>query len=63
MGRPESLVGRKPKSIQRRLDHAAIGEAFDTHGHLFPDDEDLGRGAVDVEIKGLAEQSRNENGA
>ncbi|MFI6786905.1 tyrosine-type recombinase/integrase [Nonomuraea sp. NPDC050383] len=49
-----------PKSIQRRLGHATISETFDAYGHLFPDDEALGRGAIDAEIeKDLAEQSRD----
>ncbi|QFY11528.1 tyrosine-type recombinase/integrase [Nonomuraea phyllanthi] len=53
-----------PKSIQRRLGHATIAETFDTYGHLFPDDEDLGRGAIDAKIeKNLAEQSRNKKEA
>lgn len=53
-----------PKSIQRRLGHATISETFDTYGHLFPDDEDLGRGAIDAKIeKDLAEQSRNKKEA
>ncbi|GAA1612417.1 hypothetical protein GCM10009733_005570 [Nonomuraea maheshkhaliensis] len=53
-----------PKSIQRRLGHATIAETFDTYGHLFPDDEDLGRGAIDAKIeKDLAEQSRNKKEA
>jgi len=34
--------------IQARLGHATITETMDTHGHLFPDVEDLGRGAVDT---------------
>ncbi|MEV0199365.1 tyrosine-type recombinase/integrase [Nonomuraea sp. NPDC050691] len=53
-----------PKSIQRRLGHATISETFDTYRHLFPGDEDLGRGAIDAEIeKDLAEQSRNKKEA
>ncbi|MEV6866433.1 tyrosine-type recombinase/integrase [Streptosporangium subroseum] len=53
-----------PKSIQRRLGHATISETFDAYGHLFPDDEDLGRGAIDAKIeKDLAEQSRNKKEA
>jgi hypothetical protein len=33
---------------------------MDTYGHLFPDSEDLGRGAVDNVLAGaLAEQGRN----
>lgn len=49
-----------PKVIQYRLGHAKISETFDTYGHLFPDDEDLGRGAVETMIaKARAEQERN----
>ncbi|GLW96550.1 tyrosine-type recombinase/integrase [Microtetraspora sp. NBRC 16547] len=49
-----------PKVIQARLGHATIAETMDTYGHLFPDDEDLGRGAVEVMIAAaLAEQHRN----
>jgi hypothetical protein len=33
---------------------------MDTYGHLFPDDEDLGRGAVDAMVTAaLADQQRN----
>jgi integrase len=49
-----------PKVIQSRLGHATIAETMDTYGHLFPDSEDLGRGAVDDALAGaLAEQERN----
>jgi integrase len=49
-----------PKVIQSRLGHAKIAETFDTYGHLFPDDEDLGRGAIETMIgKAMAEQERN----
>jgi hypothetical protein len=37
-----------PKVIQARLGHATITETMDTYGHLFPDAEDLGRGAIDA---------------
>ena len=37
-----------PKVIQARLGHATISETMDTYGHLFPDSEDLGRGAMDA---------------
>jgi integrase len=37
-----------PKVIQARLGHATIAETMDTYGHLFPDSEDLGRGAIDA---------------
>lgn len=49
-----------PKVIQARLGHATIAETMDTYGHLFPDAEDLGRGAVDAMLgAALAEQGRN----
>lgn len=40
-----------PKVIQSRLGHATIAETMDTYGHPFPDDEDLGRGAIESVIK------------
>jgi integrase len=50
-----------PKVIQARLGHATISETMDTYGHLFPDSEDLGRGAIDAILaEALAEQERNE---
>jgi integrase len=49
-----------PKVIQARLGHASITETMDTYGHLFPDSEDLGRGAVEAALgDALAEQERN----
>jgi integrase len=39
--------GLHPKAIQARLGHATITETMDTYGHLFPDAEDHGRGALD----------------
>jgi hypothetical protein len=49
-----------PKVIQARLGHATIAETMDTYAHLFPDSEDLGRGAVDDALaSALAEQERN----
>lgn len=50
-----------PKVIQARLGHATITETMDTYGHLFPDAEDLGRGAIDAIIAvALTEQERNQ---
>jgi integrase len=50
-----------PKVIQVRLGHATITETMDTYGHLFPDAEDLGRGAIDAIFAATpAEQGRNE---
>jgi hypothetical protein len=37
-----------PKVIQVRLGHATIAETMDTYGHLFPESEELGRGAIDA---------------
>jgi hypothetical protein len=50
-----------PKVIQARLGHATITETMDTYGHLFPDAEDLGRGAIDaIFAVALTEQGRNQ---
>jgi len=45
-----SLIGAglHPKAIQTRLGHATIAESMDTYGHLFPDAEGAGRGALDA---------------
>ncbi|MFG1942739.1 tyrosine-type recombinase/integrase [Nonomuraea sp. NPDC048826] len=49
-----------PKVIQTRLGHATIAETMDTYGHLFPDQDDLGRGAIDaLLLPSLPEQGRN----
>lgn len=49
-----------PKVIQARLGHGTIAETMDTYGHLFPDSEGLGRGAVESALgEVLAEQGRN----
>jgi integrase len=49
-----------PKVIQARLGHATISETMDTYGHLFPDAEDLGRGAIDAVLAvAPTEQGRN----
>jgi hypothetical protein len=50
-----------PKVIQARLGHATISETMDTYGHLFPDSEDLGRGAIDSIFAVVpTEQGRNQ---
>jgi integrase len=55
-------VNLNPKVIQARLGHATITETMDTYGHLFPDAEDLGRGAIDaVFVVALTEQGRNQD--
>ncbi|MCK2217593.1 site-specific integrase [Actinomadura sp. ATCC 31491] len=48
------------KVIQARLSHATIAETMDTYGHLFPDQDDLGRGAIDaLLLPSITEQGRN----
>lgn len=41
------------KVVQMRLGHATISETFDTYGHLWPDDDETSRTAIDAafEIK------------
>jgi hypothetical protein len=54
------LVISNPKVIQARLGHAVITETMGTYSHLFPDAEDLGRGAIDAIFAVAAtEQGRN----
>ncbi|WP_186355611.1 site-specific integrase [Streptomonospora sp. PA3] len=43
-------AGVNAKAIQSRMGHATISETFDTYGHLMPDHEDLGRGAMDAAL-------------
>lgn len=43
-------AGLHPKAIQARLGHAKISETMDTYGALFPNAENLGRGAVDAAL-------------
>jgi integrase len=44
-------AGLHPKEIQVRMGHATIGETMDTYGHLFPNAEDSGRGAIDAMLR------------
>lgn len=39
-----------PRVIQARLGHASITETMDTYGHLFPESEELGRGAIETAL-------------
>jgi len=39
-------AGLNPMVIQALLGHATIGETVGTYGHLFPNADELGRGAV-----------------
>jgi hypothetical protein len=43
----EVAAGLHPKVIQARLRHATLAEMMDTYGHLLPDHEQQGRGALD----------------
>lgn len=42
-----------PKVIQERMGHSNITETMDTYGHLFPEAQELGRGAFDDLFAGL----------
>ena len=42
--------------MQARLRHATISETFDTYGHLWPDDEERTREAIDAALA-VPEQS------
>jgi hypothetical protein len=56
------VANLNPNVIHARLGHATIAETMDTYGHLFPDAEDLGRGAIDaIFAVALTEQERNQN--
>jgi integrase len=53
-------AGVNVKVIQKRLGHSSIRETLDTYGHLLPDSEDLGRGAIETMIgSATTEQERN----
>lgn len=44
-------AGMNPKVVQVRMGHATIAETMNTYSHLFPDDADLGRGAIEAMFK------------
>ena len=46
-----------PKTIQKRLGHATIGETFDTYGRWFRDDEEQGRGVIEGLLSGQPSRS------
>jgi integrase len=50
--------GASVKVVQSRLGHASATTTLDTYGHLFPDEEDRTRAAVDAEFQNLADSSR-----
>jgi hypothetical protein len=46
------------KVVQSRLGRASATTTLDTYGHLFPDEEDRTRAAVDAEFQNLVDSSR-----
>jgi integrase len=44
--------GASVKVVQSRLGHASAKTTLDTYGHLFPDEEDRTRDAIDAELTG-----------
>jgi integrase len=53
---PFIAANLNPKVIRARLGHASITEMMNTYGHLFPNAEDLGRGAINEALaENLAE--------
>lgn len=49
--------GLSPKAVQARMRHATMQETWDTYGHLWPDDEDRTRDAIDKVLGAVPEQS------
>lgn len=52
--------GLSVKAVQRYLGHATAAETLDTYGHLWPDDDDRIRAAVDAAFDPIADFSRTE---
>jgi integrase len=50
--------GASVKVIQARLGHASAKTTLDVYGHLFPDEEDRTRAAIDAELANLASPPR-----
>jgi integrase len=50
--------GASVKVVQSRLGHASATTTLDTYGHLFPDEEDRTRAAVDAVLTRPADSSR-----
>ena len=44
--------GVSVKVVQTRLGHSSAKTTLDTYGHLFADEEDRTRGAIDAELGG-----------
>jgi integrase len=54
--------GASVKVVQARLGHASAKTTLDTYGHLFPDEEDRTRNAVDDAFSDLADYPRTSEG-
>ena len=52
--------GLSVKAVQRYLGHATAAETLDTYGHLWPDDDERIRAAVDAVFDPIADYSRTE---
>lgn len=50
--------GLSPKAVQARMRHATMQETWDTYGHLWPDDEDRTRDAIDKVLGAVPRRSR-----
>jgi integrase len=51
--------GENVKTVQARLGHASASETLDTYSHLWPDNEDRTRDAIDGVFLGqIADQVR-----
>ena len=50
--------GESVKVVQARLGHASASETLDTYAHLWPDNEDRTRAAVD-EVLGIKQERRS----
>jgi integrase len=50
--------GASVKVVQSRVGHASATTTLDTYGHLFPDEEDRTRDAVDAAFGNLADSPR-----
>ncbi len=52
--------GASVKVLQARLGHASAKTSLDTYGHLFPDEEDRTRAAIDLALGAAADSLRTE---
>jgi integrase len=55
-------AGDSVKVVQSRLGHASATTTLDTYGHLFPDEEDRPRDAVDAALAVRAEDQLRTTG-